>query len=155
MTSAVGWPSRNHRPVTSRSTISHITRCGTRGFTSATSRFLSDSETVNEADELGISLRYAAAIGPALTIGASDAYTGALAVAATDPDIQFTLDVGDAVVIRCDVIDVGAPCLRGTAAELIEALSIRSPLPEGTPDEWHVLARGLATVFDTELESRA
>ena len=57
------------------------------------------------------------------------------------------------VVIRCDVIDVGAPCLRGTAADLIEALSIRSPLPEGTPDEWHVLARGLATVFDTELES--
>jgi uncharacterized protein (TIGR03083 family) len=109
-------------------------------------------QPVDEPDELGFSLRYAAAIGPALTVGASDGYTGALAVAATKPDIQFTLDVGESVSIQCDVIEVDAPCLRGDAADLVEALSIRAPLPEGTPAEWHRLVRGLAAVFDTELE---
>ncbi len=108
--------------------------------------------TVDEANELGISLRYAAAIGPALTVGDSDAYRGALAVAATNPDICFTLDVGESVAIECDVIAADAPCLRGDAPALVEALSIRAPLPEGTPAEWHRLVRGLATVFDTELE---
>jgi uncharacterized protein (TIGR03083 family) len=107
---------------------------------------------VNEADELGISLRYAAAIGPALTISSGDATRGPLAVHATDPDIRFTLDVRDSVAIDCDVIAPDAPCLRGDAADLIEALSIRAPLPDGTPAEWHQLVRGLATVFDTELE---
>ena len=110
---------------------------------------------VREPDEIGFSLRYAAAIGPALTIGAGDAFSGALAVVATDPDIRFTIDVGRSVAIRCDVIEVDAPCLRGDAAELVEALSVRAPLPDGTPDEWHRLVQGLATVFDTELEPRA
>ena len=109
-------------------------------------------EPVNEADELGISLRYAAAIGPALTISSGDATRGPLAVLATDPDVRFTLDVADSVAIECDVIATDAPCLRGDAAVLIEALSIRAPLPDGTPAEWHHLVRGLATVFDTELE---
>jgi uncharacterized protein (TIGR03083 family) len=110
-------------------------------------------DPVSEADELGISLRYAAAIGPALTISSGEAIRGSLAVHATDPDIRFTLDVRDSVAIECGVVAADAPCLRGDAADLIEALSIRASLPEGTPVEWHHLVRGLATVFDTELEA--
>jgi len=32
---------------------------------------------------------------------------------------------------------------------LIEALSIRAPLPSDTPSEWQMLVHGLATVFDS------
>jgi hypothetical protein len=43
---------------------------------------------------------------------------------------------------------VDAPCLRGSAVDLIEALSVRMPLPADAPAEWHRLLNGLATVFD-------
>ena len=46
-------------------------------------------------------------------------------------------------------IPSGAPCLRGDAVELVEALSIRAPLPDSAPPEWHELLVGLATAFDT------
>jgi uncharacterized protein (TIGR03083 family) len=105
-----------------------------------------------EPDEIGISLRYAAAVGPALTIGDANAFCGALAVVATEPDDCFTLDVADSVTVRNDAPTADTPCLRGASVELIEALSIRAPLPAGTPSEWHRLVHGLATIFDTELE---
>jgi hypothetical protein len=104
-------------------------------------------------DEIGIALRYAAAVGPALTIGDANAYSGALAVVATEPDDSFTLEVTDSVVVRNDAPAVGVPCLRGSAVTLIEGLSIRVPLPADTPSEWHSLVQGLATVFDTAVQT--
>jgi uncharacterized protein (TIGR03083 family) len=103
-----------------------------------------------EPDEIGITLRYAAAVGPALTIGDPNAFSGALAVLATDPDVCFTIEVGESIAIGHDSPGVDTPCLRGGAVDLIEALSIRAPLPPGTPDEWHRLVHGLAIVFDTD-----
>ena len=102
-----------------------------------------------EADELESSLRYAAAVGPALTISADDAFSGALGVIATDPDVHFTVDVAGSVAVHDRVPTDDMPCLRGSAVELIEALSIRAPLPAGTCTEWHQLVNGLATVFDS------
>ena len=104
----------------------------------------------DDADEVTSCLRYAAAIGPALTIGHRNAFTGQLAVQATDPDICFTLDVGESVAVRRDAPHAGVPCLRGRAVDLIEALSIRAPLPADAPEAWHRLVLGLATVFDTD-----
>ena len=111
------------------------------------------SAPVNEPDEIGISLRYAAAIGPALTIGSGEAQRRAR-WRCLRPTPTFGSRSTWAIRSRseCDVIDIDAPCLRGDAADLVEALSVRAALPDGTPDEWHRLVHGLATVFDTELE---
>jgi hypothetical protein len=90
-------------------------------------------------------LRYSASIGPALTVGTT-AFRGELGVDATDPDVAFTIAIADSVEVR-DGISNG-PCLRGPAVELVEALSVRAPLPADTPEQWRtLLTTGLAAVF--------
>ncbi len=101
-----------------------------------------------EADEVKSSLQYAAAISPALTITSGRQSAGILAVEATDPDVQFVLEVGASVSVRSETPPASAPCLRGATVDLIEALSIRAPLPADAPPEWHQLLGGLAAVFD-------
>jgi uncharacterized protein (TIGR03083 family) len=103
-----------------------------------------------EPDEIASSLRYAAAVGPALSITQDQPFVGELAVAAIDPDVAFTLHVGDAVNVRDEPAPANTPCLRGAAVTLVEALSIRAPLPADAPREWHQLVSGLATVFDND-----
>jgi uncharacterized protein (TIGR03083 family) len=99
-----------------------------------------------EPDEVASCLRYAAAIGPVLTLG-QNAFRGDLAIQATDPDAVFTISVGDNVELRDGTTDT--PALRGDALELVEALSVRHPLPADAPAEWRTLFEtGLATVFD-------
>lgn len=103
---------------------------------------------VIEADEVKSSLQYAAAVSPALTISEGRQSAGILAVEATDPDVRFVIDVGESVSVRSETPPASAPCLRGSTVDLIEALSIRAPLPADAPPEWHQLLGGLATVFD-------
>lgn len=103
----------------------------------------------DEPDEIGSALRYAAAVGPALAITHASVSAGEFAVVATDPDDCFVLEVGDSVAVHNDSPSAPTPCLRGGAVDLIEALSIRAPLPSDTPSEWQMLVRGLATVFDS------
>jgi hypothetical protein len=91
-------------------------------------------------------------VGPALTVGTDAAFSGVLGVVATDPDVYFTVEMAGSVAVRRQVPTDDMPCLRGRAVELIEALSIRSSLPAGTPAEWRQLMNGLATVFDSEPE---
>jgi uncharacterized protein (TIGR03083 family) len=102
-----------------------------------------------EPDEVRSCLRYAAALSPALAIGTENAAAGVFAVEASNPDLCFVLEVGDSVVVRAGPAPSGAPCLRGGAVELVEALSIRAPLPFSAPAEWRQLLNGLATVFDS------
>jgi uncharacterized protein (TIGR03083 family) len=109
--------------------------------------------TPEEPDEIRSCLQYAAAVGPALAIGDTKAFSGELAVLATDPDVRFTLEVGESVAVRHGSAPDHAPCLRGAAVELIEALSIRAPLPAGTPGEWRQLVSCLARMFDTGSET--
>jgi len=97
-------------------------------------------------------LRYAAALSPALAIGNGHALGAVLAVEASDPDVRFVLEVGESVAVRDDEARSDAPCLRGDAVALVEALSLRSPLPTPAPTEWTELLSGLATAFDVELQ---
>ncbi len=79
--------------------------------------------------------------------GIVDAIRGELGVDATDPDVAFTIVVDDSIGVRDGVTN--APCLRGPAVELVEALSVRAPLPADTPEQWRtLLTTGLAAVFD-------
>lgn len=101
-----------------------------------------------ETDELTSCLQYAAAVSPVLGLGVDRAYTGTFAVAATDPDIGFVIDVDESVALRIAARADGVPTLRGGAVALIESLSLRAPMPDTAPPEWTRLVSGLATAFD-------
>ena len=63
--------------------------------------------------------------------------------------MRFALAVTDRVIVtEVAIHDPRVPCLTGSAADLIDCLSIRSPLPAGAPQEWRTLLGGLATAFD-------
>jgi uncharacterized protein (TIGR03083 family) len=106
-----------------------------------------------ETDEVGSCLRYAAAVSPALAIGAGHLLAGRFAVEATDPSLCCVLDVGESVAVRDDVAPPGVPCLRGDAVSLVEALTIRAPMPPSAPPEWLGLLEGLATAFTAETQA--
>lgn len=100
-----------------------------------------------EDDEVIACLRYAAAISPALALTNGTATSGSYGVAAITPDTEFVIDVGDTVEVRNTLV-ADRPTLRGDASELIDALTMRAPLPTDAPSEWTTLIRGLATAFD-------
>jgi uncharacterized protein (TIGR03083 family) len=100
-----------------------------------------------EADEVVSCLQYAAAVSPALGIGLERSGPGVLAVDATDPRVQFVLEVTESVELRDGATDEAAPCLRGDAVELTEALSLRVPLDPAAPPEWHDALAGLQAAF--------
>jgi uncharacterized protein (TIGR03083 family) len=104
-----------------------------------------------EPDEVGSSLRYVAALGPAFAISSGETIAEVVTVDVSDPILSLVLDIGDSVVVRDGVAPPGVPCLRGDGVLLLEALSLRVPLPMSTPPEWVELLRGLAMVFDVEL----
>jgi len=100
----------------------------------------------SEADEVASSLRYATALSPAFFLTNGNDLTGSFAVEASDPALQFTLTVDDSVAVRNDVAP-NAPVLRGDAVALLEAVSLRAPLPADCPSEWQRLLQGLTTAF--------
>ena len=85
-------------------------------------------------------------VPPGVHDGDVFAIGGSFAVESSDPDSSFVVEVGDSVAVR-DRTDPSAPCLRGDAVELVEALSIRAPLPDSAPVEWKQLLGGLETAF--------
>lgn len=106
---------------------------------------------VVEDDEVASCLRYAAVISPAMAIGAGvdGAITNArYAVEATGPDLRFVVEVGESISLRDEPPDPSLPCLRGSAVELAEALSLRVPMGRSTPPEWTQLLAGLRAAFD-------
>jgi len=104
-----------------------------------------------EADEVVSCLRYAAALSPAFAISDGRPCAGEYAVDAHAPDCAFLLEVGDSVAVRDGAAEASVPCVRGDAVELLEALSLRVPLPASTPPEWRQVLGGLANAFDSEL----
>ncbi len=107
-----------------------------------------------EPDEVRSCLRYAAALGPALALTRGAPLAGEFAVVAGEPATNFVLEVGESVAVRDREATADAPCLRGGGVELVEALSIRAPLPADAPEAWYRVLEGLATTFDAELETR-
>jgi len=100
-----------------------------------------------EADEVSACLRYAAGISPALALTRASATPGSFAVSARSPDMSFVVDVSDLVAVRQEQVG-DHPTLRGDAVDLIDALTLRAPLPIDAPSEWNTMIRGLATAFD-------
>ena len=106
-------------------------------------------EPVEEDDEVVASLRYAAAIGPALSATRRSQRSGALMVEATEPDVRFVVEVSPtSVVVRPGEAPASAARLAGRAVDLVEGLTYRAPLAHdlGSDDRW--LLQGLDEVFD-------
>lgn len=104
-----------------------------------------------EPDELRSCLHYAAVIGPVLGLGLGRSPSTVVAVEATDPAIRFVVEVDESVSLR-DEEAADVPCLRGDALALVEALSLRAPMPTSNPDEWSVLLGGLTIAFDSPVQ---
>jgi uncharacterized protein (TIGR03083 family) len=105
---------------------------------------------VEEPDELRMCLAYVAALAPAFRAMGGSTRPGALVVDGSEPDVRVVIDAGETVVVR---VDAGgdppdaAARIAGRTVDLIDALSIRTPLPAiDESDRW--LFEGLATVFD-------
>jgi uncharacterized protein (TIGR03083 family) len=105
---------------------------------------------VEEPDEIAACLGYGAALGPALSVAGGATRQGAISVEATNPDLQFVVEVGESVVVRAGEAPADALRLTGPAVGLIEALSFRGPLPCPVADDDQWLIGGLAEVFDRE-----
>ncbi len=101
-------------------------------------------------DEIACCLRYAAAISPGLALSNSAIEPGKFSVHSKQPDMEFTLIVTDAVDITNSVAH-DTVALEGDAVELIESLSIRTPLPMSAPKPWRELLTGLALAFDSSI----
>jgi hypothetical protein len=100
-----------------------------------------------EPDEVRSCLRYVCALSSAFALASGLTIAGEFGLSANDPMLCCVLDVDGSVAVRDDVAPPGAPSLHGDAVALIEALSIRTPLPATVPAEWHQLREGLAAAF--------
>jgi uncharacterized protein (TIGR03083 family) len=108
---------------------------------------------VVEPDEVRSCLQYVIALSPALSISTGNPATGVFSIVASDPDVSFVIEIGLSAAVREHPPVPDAPCLRGDGVALVEALSLRTPLPESTPAQWRQLLAGLATTFDAEVSS--
>ena len=112
---------------------------------------------VEEPDEVTACLRFVAALGPVFTLQRGRATPALLVVEATEPEARVVVEVADAaagtggVQVHDRPVDAAEVTytLRGRAADLVEALSIRAPLTQTVPDEHAWLVRSLAVAFES------
>jgi uncharacterized protein (TIGR03083 family) len=100
-----------------------------------------------EPDEILASLRYVAGLSPAIALARGSDRAGVLAVEVTDPDDGFVVEVGDPVVVRDGEAPADAVRLSGSAVDVLEALSVRAPLPQPLAEDDRWLLGDLAKVF--------
>lgn len=107
-------------------------------------------EPDEEVDEVALSLRYAAALGPAFGLTTGMGRRGTLGVECVtrngDTD-RFRIDVGDEVVVSDATVEQGTALLRGSAVDLVDGLSLRTELHHDLDgaDRW--LVAGLDEAF--------
>jgi len=111
-------------------------------------------DPVEEVDEIRASLRYSAALGPALALAAGAAGTGSLGLDVLD-GAPIAVEVDDAVHVRDGAAGPGALVLEGRAVDLLEILSVRAPMPHDPPPEQRWLVAGLADVFESGTSAAA
>jgi hypothetical protein len=100
-----------------------------------------------ESDEVIASLRYVAALTPALALAAGASGTARFDVSASEPDTAFHVEVTTDVHVIAGT--VGSEfALGGSSVDLLEALSFRQPLEQAIPQDLDWAFAGLATAFD-------
>lgn len=107
-----------------------------------------DLDQEQHPDELTACLEYAVGLGPGLQALGGSERTGTLAVSATDPDLDLVAELGGSVVVSHLAAPPDVPVLRGRAIDLIEGLSLRTPLHHDLADADRWMIGGLAVAFD-------
>ena len=77
-----------------------------------------------EPDEVAVSLRYAAGLGPAFLATEGSARSGAFGVSVTHPDATFVVEVGPTVVVRDVDSCPGLATLEGEATALTRSVEL-------------------------------
>jgi uncharacterized protein (TIGR03083 family) len=104
-----------------------------------------------EPDEVISSLVYASALSPAIALIRGDSLRGEFTLTTNSPPSKWQIDVAKQVEVRQSEAASATPSLHGAAVDLAEALSLRSPLPSGTPDGWRrLLSGGLSVAFHAD-----
>ena len=100
-----------------------------------------------EPGETLASLRYAAALSPAFAVSRGQAAPGVLSINPTEPAAPFSVVVSDRVDIEAGATN-GDLLLEGRAVDLLEALSLRTPLGQHVPASASWWVDGLKVTFD-------
>jgi uncharacterized protein (TIGR03083 family) len=102
-----------------------------------------------DPDEIVVSLRYVAALGPTFVLMSGADVRGALVIEATHPAARIVVEVArGGVRVHDGNPPPGALVLRGDAVELTDMLSMRLPFTFDVPADQLWLVRGLAEVFE-------
>ncbi len=101
-----------------------------------------------EPDEIVACLRYAAALGPALSLQHPTGKSGAVVIDVSRPEARVVVQVDDDVVVTDGPTPDGALVLTGDAVEVLEALSVRAPWRQAVSADQAWLVAGLAEVFE-------
>lgn len=99
-----------------------------------------------EDDEVTVSLAYAAALGPAIHLNSGRRCSGTLSVQASNPGVEFTVDIAQRVRVLPGVEADPIESIDGEATDLTEGLSTRAPLPI-VADDHRWLVDGLQYAF--------
>ena len=102
-----------------------------------------------EADEIVASLRYAAAVGPALALQSRSGHGGAIALVVRRPAARVVVTVDDVVRVAEGDAPEGALVLTGDAVDVLEALSVRAPWRQPISNDKAWLLTGLTEVFES------
>ena len=97
-------------------------------------------------DEIIASLRYVSGLGAGFAISQGKPRVGHLGVKVTNPEAAFVVEIADGAVVRAGQ-DGANFTLIGDAVALLEALSVRAPLPLAVPAEHAWMVQGLAEAF--------
>ena len=112
----------------------------------------------DEPTELLTALCYVAGLAAALVVLLDLAPSTALALETTEPSLALIVDIehvdGLGTVTLRDVPAGERPCLRGTATRLLDALSLRAPLPDDAPSAWHERITAMALALAAPSPSR-
>ncbi len=100
-----------------------------------------------EPDEVIASLRYVAALTPALSLASGASGAAGFDVVASSPNADFHVAITDGVVVTTGTSGSDF-ALTGDAVDLLEALSFRCPLEPTIPKELEWVFGGLGAAFD-------
>lgn len=100
-----------------------------------------------EQDEVRSSLRYVCALVGAFSLLSEVEVADTFGVEVSSPDDRFVLDVDGRVALREASPTADTAILSGSAVALVDALSMRAPLPHDVPAAWRRLTDTFAATF--------
>ncbi len=112
-------------------------------------------DVVEVPDEIIGSLAYVAGLGAALRDADAPTRHGTLELRVTDPDACIVVDIGPTILVSSGPPSGASVTVTGDAIELLEALSIRTPLAVTIDEQHRWLLGNLDQVFQPSHEDAA